>query len=86
MTPKLFDEANAVLRGPEGVSDLPCHIGDDCVVSAWVPNKEEKAAIARGEPVYLCIMGQTHAPLFLSAQKSDIWPIEPEDTEDTSSE
>ncbi|TFZ81637.1 hypothetical protein [Candidatus Macondimonas diazotrophica] len=75
MKPTEFEEQNCVLRGPEGedVGDLPCHVGADCVVSVWTPTREELAEINATGRVYLMIMGQTHAPVFVAGCKDDVF-------------
>ncbi len=77
MTPTEFEEQDAILSGEElGVQNLPVHVGDDCIVSCWEPSKEELEEINRTGKVYLCVVGTTHAPLFLTGAKADLWPVE----------
>lgn len=62
-----FPEANKILTAPPGreeeVYDLPVWSDGDRCISFWQPTEEEKAAIARGEPVCLWVMGTTHPPV-----------------------
>jgi hypothetical protein len=77
MTPTEFEEQNALLSGEElGVQNLPIHLGEDCVVSCWEPSDAEMEEIKKTGKVYLCVVGTTHAPLFLTGNKADIFQIE----------
>ena len=83
MTPTKFEEQNAVLSGKElGVQDLPVHVGEDCIVSVWEPTEEEIAEITVTRKVYLCVVGRTHAPVFITGKKTDLFPTVEEDEED----
>lgn len=37
-----------------------------CMLSAWLPSEEERAAIASGAPVILQVIGTSHPPVMLS--------------------
>lgn len=67
---------NDVLGAPPGVTIDECRAlpitrvkyppnDIPAVVSFWKPTREELEAINRGEPIYLSIIGNTHAPVLL---------------------
>jgi len=66
---------NDVLGAPPGVPIEECGAlpitrveyagGLPAVVSFWRPSPDELAALNRGDPVFLSIMGRTHAPLYV---------------------
>lgn len=62
-----FPQANKILTAPPGkeseVYDLPVWSDGTRCISCWQPTEGERAAIARGEPVYLWVMGTTHPPV-----------------------
>lgn len=75
MTPEKFEQANKVFSKPEGwtedqCGDLPVWAGSDqsghpCIISKWVPSKEELAALNAGEGIYLMIAGTGMPPVSL---------------------
>ena len=74
MKPVRFKEANVVLKAPPGMTKDECgdlhvhHMPDvGCMVSKWLPTDEERAAIARGEPVWLYVYAKGHPPVALEA-------------------
>lgn len=66
---------NAVLGAPPGASIEECGAlpitrvrfegGELGIVSFWRPTPAELALLQAGQPVRLCVMGTTHAPLSL---------------------
>lgn len=70
-----FDEDNAVLGPPQGMTEeevysLSVYVGnnqdgDPCVVSCWKPSKDELAEIQRTGRVWLMVMGKTMPPVVL---------------------
>jgi uncharacterized protein (DUF488 family) len=75
MTATAFDEDNAVLGPPEGMTEddvfsLSVYqgvndVGEPVVVSCWKPTKEELAEINRTGRVWLMVMGKTMPPVCL---------------------
>jgi hypothetical protein len=67
MKATIFPQANKILTAPPGqedeVYDLPVWSDGDRCISCWQPTEEERAAIARGEPMWLWIVGDTHPPV-----------------------
>ena len=69
-----FKEANAVMKGGEGVNDLdvaliqhPC--GTRVIVSCWQLTKPEIDEIVRTGKVWLYIMGQSMPPVCISSER-----------------
>lgn len=69
MTPGSINGATRRMGPPPGVSDKECatlHIADvttaagNMMVSAWFPSPAEVERMQRGQPVYLCIYGESH--------------------------
>ena len=63
-----------IAGSPEGLADGLCGTlavrsethqasGHPCMVSEWLPSAEELAALARGVPVRLTILGGIHPPV-----------------------
>lgn len=63
--------ATCVLKGPEGVSDLPVLVQDGAMVSAWLPTPAELALLNAGQPVYLWVWGEGHPPVSLSVASEE---------------
>jgi hypothetical protein len=67
MKATIFPQANKILTAPPGqeeeVYDLPVWSDGARCISCWQPTEAEKAAIARGEPVWLWVIGSTHPPV-----------------------
>lgn len=65
-----IEGANCVMRGNGAdVADLKVIRTQDCFVSAWIPTPEEVAAINAGAPVYLCIYGDKHPPVYVGVKQ-----------------
>ena len=47
------------------VRDDPYGDGSNRMISAWFPTMEEIAAMLRGAPIYLSIVGTAHPPVML---------------------
>lgn len=76
MEPIKFEQANGVMRKPDGMAnceDLPVHfVADECpsqppvgIVSCWKPTTEELSAIARHRRVWLWVYGNGMPPVSL---------------------
>lgn len=65
MTPGAIEGANILLLGnSDDVQDLPAvRTEDGEFVTAWYPTPTELAALNRGNPVYLFIIGSSHPPV-----------------------
>jgi len=51
------------------------HLGLPQMVSAWLPTEAEKAAINRGMPILLTVVGTQHPPVMLSIGDSKDLPL-----------
>jgi hypothetical protein len=73
MKPIPFSEANFIFTRPKGMSEDECsdlHVHETAegeFISKWEPTEEEREAIARGEPVWLRVLGcRAHPPVSVS--------------------
>jgi hypothetical protein len=70
-----FPEANAQRTAPEGmeatVGTLPVYTDGQQSISCWLPNQQERDAIAAGLPVWLGVDGG-QPPVWVSATKPDM--------------
>jgi len=74
MNPQRFSESNTVMRRPpdmteEECADVHAYADGKIVITAWAPTPEELVKINLGEPVFLCVHGQTMPPVSLSVGK-----------------
>lgn len=74
MKPQRFTESNIVMRRPPNMTeeeycDVHAYTDGQIVVTAWQPTPEELVKINLGEPVFLCINGQTMPPVSLHVGK-----------------
>jgi len=67
--PVKFKQANWVLKGPDGVEDLPvCHTDDGNVCSCWrIPWIKRLKVLLTGR-VFLVVRGHTHPPLWIDTE------------------
>jgi hypothetical protein len=68
--PRRTHESNHVFRLPGGTEDNDLWVlktedvdGNPCIRSVWEPNDEERAALARGDNIYLVTWGNGTPPL-----------------------
>ena len=70
-----FPEANTQATAPEGmeatVGTLPVYVDAQQSISCWLPNQQERDAIAAGLPVWLGVLGG-QVPVWVSALKPDM--------------
>lgn len=74
MNPIRFTESNTVMHRPANMTEEECadvhaYADGNIVVTAWTPTPEELVKLNLGEPVYLCVTGQTMPPVSLSIGK-----------------
>lgn len=76
-----FPEVNRALGKPANMSDaecgtLPVYTDGRMCVSCWLPNEQEREAIAAGLPVWLGVhSGHSQPPVFVSTVKPDMPPV-----------
>jgi hypothetical protein len=68
-----FPEANRTFGKPAGMTDEECqplrvHDSGEGYISCWRPTDEERAAVAAGGPVWLCVVGRGHPPVWLDGR------------------
>lgn len=74
MTPIRFNEQNHTMGPPPGLPEgacrpLPCYVNADVCVSVWEPTPRERAMIAAGANLSLCVFLQGRmVPVLLSAE------------------
>lgn len=72
MNPIDFPEANFTFTKPASMTDEECgslrvHDTGEAFVSCWKPDADERRRIARGAPVFLCVVGRGHPPVMVEA-------------------
>ena len=74
MTPIPIKPCTRAMRSPTGmedecgtleISDIHDPIWGNTMVSAWMPDDEERAAIAAGAPIMLNVVGTAHPVVLL---------------------
>lgn len=69
MTPGAIEGANILLKGNgKDIQDVLAVRTDDSFVTAWFPTPDELAALNRGQPVYLFVVGNSHPAVFLGVK------------------
>lgn len=81
MRPTQHPSNNSVLGAPKGATIDECtalaitrvryECGSDAVWSYWEPSAAERALIASGAKVRLCVMGVTHPPISIGVDGID---------------
>ena len=70
MIPIRFANSNIVFTKPpqmEGCHDVHAYKGCGQCITCWQPSPEERTKIAMGEPVWLCLIGETMQPALITA-------------------
>ena len=87
-----FDQANHLLKAPDGWTEEECYALPVCharvdlngkqlnsFTSAWKPSEEEIADIVAGKPIYLTVLSNGHPPVSIET-KNPIYYISDEKT------
>lgn len=72
MQPQRFPEANRLLGPPEGVQDcraLSTFTDGEQHISMWVPDEEDRARIAAGEPIWLRVLAPVPPPVEVTTER-----------------
>ena len=76
MKPIEFTEQNSTMHGSGEVEDLPTYRGEGKVLSCWAMSWKERLSVLFYGKVWLCVLGYTQPPVWMSVEKSPFEEVE----------